>query len=85
MDCENCPERFECPEYVENREDDITVPSNGNSVDVVRSSNGTLRGFTSSKNFIDKNGVHTSYSTNFFSDDVNAIKAAAASLGIKLD
>lgn len=85
IDCSCCPERFNCLDavYEDKHEDDkITVKDNG--VTVVKDSNGTLQGFTKMNMFTDENGIHSSSSHSFFSDDVNAIMSAAKALGIEL-
>lgn len=87
MDCNCCPERFDCPDANLKDEDEdegdrITVKDNG--VTVITNSAGEIRGFTKISSYTDENDVHTSYSHSFFSDDVKAIKNAAKELGIEL-
>lgn len=81
--CEICPNRFECPEYIESK----TVTKNtvdGEYVNIIKDSDGKINGFTISKNKIDENGTYSSLSTNFFSDDITLIKSVATSFGIEI-
>lgn len=79
--CEECPERFDCPDYVS---DNMKTETNGTSTTVVRNSDGGIRGFSYNKTYTDESDKTSSFSWNFFSDDLNAIKTIAAELGIKL-
>lgn len=78
--CKDCPEKFDCPDYVS---DDVKTETNGSSTTVVRNSDGKVRGFSYSKSYTDEFDKTSSFSVNFFSDNLDAIKIAAADLGIK--
>lgn len=84
IDCDRCPERFDCPDAVCKDDEDDQVSVRNNGVTVVTNSAGEIRGFTKMNSYTDENDVHTSYSHSFFSDDVKAIKNAAKELGIEL-
>lgn len=43
VNCKECPERFDCPDYVS---DDVKTETNGTSTTIVRNSDGSVRGFT---------------------------------------
>lgn len=79
--CNDCPEKFDCPDYISN---DVKTETNGNTTTVVRNSDGGIRGFSYNKTYTDESDKTSSFSWNFFSDDLNAIKTIAAELGIKL-